>query len=229
MAVKLATWNVNSIRAREGRLLRWLSAARPDVVCLQELKVTDEAFPAEALRQAGFRAAVHGQRTYNGVAVLARSEPAAPERGFGDGGDDAAARLLTVRLGELHVANAYVPNGGVVGSDKWAYKLDWLARLRCWLDRRFAKSDLVALCGDFNVAPEDADQGFSQKIFYFHVPIALTAYACFGWGAWKALLHLWKRPPGADLERHLAAVVQLPVIRRAADEAEIALEVKFAT
>ena len=177
--MRLATWNVNSVRTREQRLLRWLGTARPDVVCLQELKVSDEAFPAELLHGTGFRAAVHGQRTYNGVAVLARSEPAAPERGLGDGGDDSAARLLTARVGDLHVASVYVPNGGVVGSDKWAYKLDWLARLRAWLDRRFAKSDLVALCGDFNVAPEPRDvcdpEAWAASVL-FH-PEARAAFA----------------------------------------------------
>ncbi len=128
--MKLATWNVNSIRAREGRLLRWLGGARPDVVCLQELKVADESFPAEAVRGAGYAAVVHGQKTYNGVAVLARAAPESPERGFGDGGDELAARLVTACIGGLHVVSAYVPNGGQVGSDKWAYKLEWLARLR---------------------------------------------------------------------------------------------------
>ena len=155
--MKLATWNVNSVRAREERLRRWLAKAQPDIVCLQELKTIDDGFPADAIRAAGYHAAVYGQKTYNGVAVLARGEPASPERGFGDGAEDPAARLLAVRLGELHVVSAYVPNGGVVGSDKWAYKLDWLGRLRAWLDRRFAKTDLVALCGDFNVAPEPRD------------------------------------------------------------------------
>jgi exodeoxyribonuclease-3 len=155
--MRLATWNVNSIRAREPRLLDWLGRARPDVVCLQETKVEDARFPAQAVRDAGYEAAVHGQRTYNGVAVLARHAPEVSDRGFGDGGDDVAARLIAVRLGELHVVSVYVPNGGEVGSDKWAYKLDWLRRLRAWLDRRFARTDLVALCGDFNVAPEPRD------------------------------------------------------------------------
>jgi exodeoxyribonuclease-3 len=161
--MKLATWNVNSVRAREERLLRWLASARPDVVCLQELKVTDEAFPAETLRGAGYEAAVHGQKTYNGVGVLARRVPGDAERGFADGGDDSAARLIAVRLGPVHVVSAYVPNGGAVGSDKWAYKLEWLKRLRAWLDRRFARTDLVALCGDFNVAPEPRDVKNPEK------------------------------------------------------------------
>jgi exodeoxyribonuclease-3 len=155
--MKLATWNVNSVRAREERLVRWLGKHRPDVVCLQELKVTEDAFPLLPVRSLGYHAAVHGQKTYNGVAVLSRAEPAEVERGFGDGGDDTQSRLVTARVGRVHVVSAYVPNGSEVGSDKWAYKMDWLKRLRAWLDRRFAKSDLVALCGDFNVAPEARD------------------------------------------------------------------------
>jgi exodeoxyribonuclease III len=155
--MRLATWNVNSVRAREERLVRWLGAKAPDVLCLQELKVTEDAFPSLPLRSLGYHAAIHGQRTYNGVAVLSRREPSEVERGFGDGGDDAQSRLVAARVGNVHVVSAYVPNGAEVGSDKWAYKLEWLRRLRAWLDRRFAKADLVALCGDFNVAPEPRD------------------------------------------------------------------------
>ena len=155
--MKLATWNVNSIRAREERLLRWLEATAPDAVCLQELKVTNEAFPFEALRAAGFHAAVHGQKTYNGVAILSRLEPEKVERGFGDDGDDVQSRLITARIAGVHVVCVYVPNGAEVGCEKWAYKLEWLKRLRGWLDRRFEKTDLVALCGDINVAPEARD------------------------------------------------------------------------
>jgi exodeoxyribonuclease-3 len=155
--MKLATWNVNSVRAREERLLRWLEANRPDVLCLQELKVTNEVFPFDTLRDAGWHAAVHGQKTYNGVAILSRLEPEQVERGFGDDGDDTQARLISGRIGDVHVVSAYVPNGAEVGSEKWAYKLEWLKRLRGWLDRRFRKTDLVALCGDINVAPEARD------------------------------------------------------------------------
>ena len=155
--MKLATWNLNSIRAREERLHRWLGANKPDVLCLQELKVTDDAFPYLPLQALGYHAAVHGQRTYNGVAVLSRVRPSAVERGFGDGGDETHSRLVAARVGGIHVVSAYVPNGQEVGSDKWAYKMEWMGRLRAWLDRRFAKSDFVALCGDFNVAPEARD------------------------------------------------------------------------
>jgi exodeoxyribonuclease-3 len=155
--MKLATWNVNSIRARQGRLLAWLERTKPDVVCLQELKVTDEAFPFDPLREAGYAAAVNGQRTYNGVAVLARTEPEDVERGFGDGGDDAQARFVAARVRNLQVASVYVPNGTEVGSDRWTYKLEWLRRLRAWLDRRDPKTNLLAVAGDFNVAPEARD------------------------------------------------------------------------
>jgi exodeoxyribonuclease-3 len=155
--MKLATWNLNSIRAREDRLVRWLGTACPDVVCLQELKVTDEAFPFDRLRELGYHAAVNGQRTYNGVAVLSRAKSEELARGFGDGGDDIQARLVAVRVDGVSVLSVYVPNGSEVGSDKWAYKLEWLRRLRAFLDRRFNKGELVAVCGDMNVAPEARD------------------------------------------------------------------------
>jgi exodeoxyribonuclease III len=155
--MKVATWNVNSVRARQDRLLRWLEIHRPEVVCLQELKVQDEAFPFDAVRQAGYHAAVFGQKTYNGVAILSRSEPTEIERGFEGSDPDPQARFLCARVGALRVASVYVPNGGELGSDKYAYKLEWLRRLRAHLDRRFDKQGAVVLCGDFNVAPEERD------------------------------------------------------------------------
>ena len=156
-AVLVASWNVNSVRARQERLLRWLEARKPDVLCLQELKVADAAFPYADVRAAGYHAAVHGQRTYNGVAILSRQEPRDVEKGFGDGGDDSHSRLVTAVVGGLRVVSAYVPNGAAVGSDKWAYKLEWMRRLRSWLDRRLVPGEPLALCGDFNVAPEARD------------------------------------------------------------------------
>ena len=183
--MKLATWNVNSIRAREERLLRWLGTHQPDVLCLQELKVTDDLFPMLAIRSLGYHAAVHGQKTYNGVAILSRSEPLEVERGFGDGGDDSHARLVSARVGGVHVVSAYVPNGQEVGSDKWAYKMEWMKRLRAWLDRRFAKTDLVALCGDFNVAPEARDvcdpAGWEPSVL-FHPEARAALEHVRGWG-----------------------------------------------
>ena len=183
--MKLATWNVNSVRAREERLLRWLGAAQPDVVCLQELKVQDAGFPAEGLRAAGYASAVHGQKTYNGVAILSRAEPTDVVRGFGDGGEDAAARLVAGRLGPLCVASVYVPNGASVGSDKWAYKLDWLRRLRSWLDRCCSRDELLAVCGDFNVAPEARDvcdpAAWETSVLFHPEARAALAEVC-AWG-----------------------------------------------
>ncbi|MCX7427766.1 MAG: exodeoxyribonuclease III [Planctomycetia bacterium] len=153
--MKLATWNVNSIRARQERLLRWLDRERPDVLCLQELKVTDEAFPREAIEAAGYHAAVFGQKTYNGVAILSRDEPADVQRGLGD--DDPQSRLVAALIDGVCIVNAYFPNGQEVGSEKWEYKLDWMRRLEAYLADRYRPSDPLVLCGDFNVARDDLD------------------------------------------------------------------------
>ena len=153
--MKIATWNVNSIRARLERAVAWLGKQRPDVVCLQELKAVDDAFPYDAMRDAGYHSVVHGQKTYNGVAILSRSEPADSECGLGDDVDDPQARLVSAVIDGVRILSAYVPNGAEVGSDKYAYKLDWMQRLRDHLDRRFAPSDPLVLCGDFNVARFD--------------------------------------------------------------------------
>lgn len=155
--MKLATWNVNSIRARLERLLAWLEKHQPDVLCLQELKATDEAFPGEAIAEAGYRVAVYGQKTYNGVAILSKTEPSKVERGFKDRVKDPQARLISAEIGGMRVMNAYVPNGSEIGSDKYAYKLDWMHRLRRYLDGHHSPSDRVVLCGDFNVAVDDKD------------------------------------------------------------------------
>ncbi|MBN1591304.1 MAG: exodeoxyribonuclease III [Pirellulales bacterium] len=153
--MKLACWNVNSIRARHDRLMAWLERTEPDVLCLQELKVVDESFPREALAELGYHAAVFGQKTYNGVAVLSRTEAKQIVRGFGD--DDPQSRFLAARIGQLHVLCAYVPNGQEVGSDKWAYKLAWMSRLRAYLDEYCSADDRLVLCGDFNVARDELD------------------------------------------------------------------------
>jgi exodeoxyribonuclease-3 len=196
--MKLATWNVNSIRAREERLRRWLEKHQPDVMCLQELKVAEDAFPLLPVRALGYHAAVHGQRTYNGVAILSRAEPTEVERGFGDGGDDAQARLVTARIAGVHVVSAYVPNGSEVGSDKWAYKMEWMKRLRAWLDRRFAKSDFVAVCGDFNVAPEARDvhdPARWEPSVLFHPEARAALENVRGWGLVDAF-RLHNESPG---------------------------------
>jgi exodeoxyribonuclease III len=154
--VKIATWNVNSIRSRLDRLLAWLQRTQPDVACLQELKATDEAFPYEPIQQAGYHATVFGQKTYNGVAILSRAEPANMQRGM-SGFDDPAARFLTAEIDGTWIASIYVPNGQVVGSEKYAYKLRWMRRLREHLESQFQPLDRVVLCGDFNAARDELD------------------------------------------------------------------------
>jgi exodeoxyribonuclease III len=127
------------------------------VLCLQETKVVDADFPAEALRACGYELAVHGQKTYNGVAILARSALADVTRGFGTGSEEGGARLLGATIAGVRVYSAYVPNGQVVGSDNYAGKLLWLARLRELLDGRGEFAGTTVVCGDFNVAPEERD------------------------------------------------------------------------
>lgn len=155
--MKFVTWNVNSVRARHDRLLAFLERHRPDVVCLQETKVVDDVFPADAFREAGYQATVLGQKTYNGVAILSRQAVDQVLRGFGDGGDDSEARLLAATVGDIRFVCVYVPNGRAVGSESYAYKLDWLARLRRFLDVDSSPDRPLALLGDFNVAPANID------------------------------------------------------------------------
>ena len=155
--VKLVTWNVNSIRQRLERLLALLQRHAPDVVCLQETKVVDADFPEAALRGAGYASVFAGQKAYNGVAILAKAEPTEVRTGFRDGGDEEQMRLLAATISDVRVVCAYTPNGQSVGSEKYAYKLEWLGRLRKLLEREADPSLPLALVGDFNVAPTDAD------------------------------------------------------------------------
>jgi exodeoxyribonuclease-3 len=155
--MKLATWNVNSIRKRLDRVMPWLDEHRPDVLCLQETKVEDAAFPRAEIEAAGYHVLCHGQKTYNGVAILSREPATLPHRGFGDGADDSQARFLVAKLDDLRVGTVYVPNGQAVGTEKFAYKLAWLARWRQWLAAHVTPSTPIAFCGDINIAPDDRD------------------------------------------------------------------------
>ncbi len=155
--MKIVTWNVNSVRARQARLLRWLAREQPDVVCLQELRAADDEFPHEAVQEAGFHAVVHGQKRLNGVAILSRSQPTAVERGLGPADRDPQARVVSATIAGVRVMSAYFPAGRVVGSEDYAYKLDWMRRLREHLDVAVSPTDDVILAGDFNVAPDDRD------------------------------------------------------------------------
>ncbi len=155
--MKVATWNVNSIRTRLERCLAFLERHQPDVLCLQELKVREEDFPAAAFAERGWQAAVFGQPTYNGVAVLSRQPMREIARGFpGDPVPD-QARVLGVEVAGLAILDLYVVNGEAVGSPKYATKLAWLDALAAWLETTWRPADPLLLVGDFNVAPEDRD------------------------------------------------------------------------
>ncbi len=154
--MKVVSWNINSLRKRQERLLGWLAQTKPDVVCLQETKCTDEQFPLAALRDAGYYSAYHGQKSYNGVAIVSKLEPREVRRELCDQEKDPQARVLAATIGELRVFSVYAPNGQAVGSPAYDYKLKWYARLQGSLAEHETASKLV-VCGDFNVAPEDID------------------------------------------------------------------------
>jgi exodeoxyribonuclease-3 len=154
--VRIATWNVNSLRVRLPQLLQWLAASSPDVVALQETKLTDDAFPADELRVAGYHCVYSGQKTYNGVATLARTELHEALRDM-PGYDDPQRRVLAASVSGVRVINLYVPNGQSVDSDKYHYKLGWLRALRSWLRQELTAHPQLVVLGDFNIAPEDRD------------------------------------------------------------------------
>ena len=157
--MKIATWNVNSVRVREARLVAFLGREQPEVVCLQELKVVDDDFPHDAVRAAGYEAVTFGQKTYNGVGILAKKGTAIANvsRTFEDGENDPQARLIAADILGVRVVSIYVPNGGEVGTEKWTYKQTWLKRLHAYVGARLDLTSKVAICGDFNIAPETRD------------------------------------------------------------------------
>jgi exodeoxyribonuclease-3 len=175
--VKLATWNINSIRAREGRLIAWLTQEQPDVLCLQETKVEDATFPVAPLAAAGYEVVMHGQRSYNGVAICARTavRPTGRSsesghgpiedvvRGLGDDASDDQARLIAATIAGLRVVCVYVPNGEDLTSEKFPYKLGWYRRLRSFLERSASADAQLVVCGDFNVTADDRDVCAPEK------------------------------------------------------------------
>ena len=158
--MQIATWNVNSLTVRLQHVLDWLAAHPVDLLCLQELKMSAEKFPHEALRAAGYEAAVFGQKTYNGVALLSRQpvrEVARNIPGFVDENARVIAASVDAPGGPLRVVNGYFVNGQAPGSDKFEYKLSWLRALRDWLREELAAHPRLVLLGDFNIVPEDRD------------------------------------------------------------------------
>ena len=158
--MRLATWNVNSLAVRLPQVLDWLATHPVDALCLQELKLSDDKFPFDALRAAGYEAVVHGQKTYNGVAILSRQPLRDVVRnipGFADEQARAIAATLDTPAGPLRLVNGYFVNGQEPGSEKFAYKMRWLDALEGWLRTELAQQPRLALLGDFNIAPEDRD------------------------------------------------------------------------
>ncbi len=154
--MKLATWNVNSLTVRLPQLMDWLAENQPDVMVLQETKITDDKFPNAVIEAAGYEVHWHGQKTYNGVALLSRTPARDVVRNIPKHDDD-AARVIAATVDGIRVVGAYVPNGQAPGSDKFAYKMKWLTAFRAWLADEIVQSPDLVLMGDFNIAPADAD------------------------------------------------------------------------
>ena len=183
--MKLATYNINSIRSRIDSLLGWMDQHQPDILCLQETKVQDADFPFEPLEAAGYHVAFAGQKSYNGVAILSRNKPNAVIKGFDDGGPADEPRLLLARFGDLTVVNTYVPQGRDITHEMFAYKVAWFGRLRKFLDRHVKPSDPVAWVGDLNVAIQPIDVYNPEKRakhVCYHQDARDAFARCIDWG-----------------------------------------------
>lgn len=176
--MKLATWNVNSLKVRLPQVIDWLQTNQPDMLCLQETKLTDENFPAAEIAAIGYESVFTGQKTYNGVAILSKqkgSEIITAIPGF----EDEQKRVVAVTYGDMRVISAYVPNGDTVESDKYQYKLRWLPALTGWLQQELKNYKKLAILGDFNIAPEDRDV-YDPQLWQGKVLCSQPERAAFG-------------------------------------------------
>lgn len=155
--MKIASWNVNSLNVRLPHLLQWLQEAKPDVVALQETKMEDGRFPDTALAEAGYRSVFAGQKTYNGVAILAREQALTDVQAGIPGFGDEQKRVLAATVGDLRIVDLYVVNGQTVGGEKYDYKLRWLDAVHGWLANEIRRCPRMVVLGDFNIAPDDRD------------------------------------------------------------------------
>ncbi len=164
---KIASWNVNSLNVRLPHVLAWMDVAQPDVLALQETKLTDDRFPVQELMDEGYHSVFSGQKTYNGVAILSREEAMDPVTDIA-GLDDPQRRILAATVGDVRIINLYVVNGSEVGSEKFEYKLLWLDRVTAWLATQIEEFENVIVMGDFNIVPDDRDvhdpEGWREKI-----------------------------------------------------------------
>jgi exodeoxyribonuclease-3 len=154
--MKIASWNVNSLNVRLPHVVAWSDVARPDVLALQETKLTDDRFPVQELHEIGYHSVFSGQKTYNGVAILSREEAHDPVTDIA-GLDDPQRRILAATVGGVRIVNLYVVNGSEVGSEKFEYKIHWLEKVTGWLAEEMAQHEKMVVLGDFNIAPDDRD------------------------------------------------------------------------
>jgi exodeoxyribonuclease-3 len=188
--MRIATWNVNGIRARLDFVLRWLDERQPDVLGIQELKSTNDQLPEDALREAGYHVLAHGQKAWNGVAILSRDEPQWHHLGL-PGGEDLGSRLAAARMGDFNFVTVYCPNGKSVDHPDFEAKLNWYDHLLAFIDDHFTPSDQLVLCGDFNVVPAAVDS-WNEDILegtIFHTVAERERYArLLDWG----LVDVWR-------------------------------------
>ncbi len=165
--MKIVSWNVNSLRVRLPHVLDWLASAEPDVLALQETKMTDEEFPAEAIREVGYNVVFSGQKTYNGVAIISKAEASDFVTDVPDL-DDPQRRILAATIDGVRIIDLYVPNGQSVESEKYPYKLDWLGKVTAYVEEQLSKYKELVVLGDFNIAPEDRDcydpEGWGEEV-----------------------------------------------------------------
>src|SRR5829696_5820547 len=193
--MKLATWNINSLNVRLSHLLDWVEKHQPDVLCLQETKVEDAKFPAAALKEAGFESIYCGQKTYNGVAILSREPASDIAQGIG-GYEDTQQRVLSATVSGVRIVCVYVPNGEVLGSPKFEYKMSWMEALRLWLKQELEAHPKLAVVGDYNVAPEARDvhdPALWENKIHFTEPERKALHALFGIGLTDAF-RLFEQP-----------------------------------
>jgi exodeoxyribonuclease III len=182
---RLATWNINSVRMRLPRLLDWLTTWQPDVLCLQETKVTDDKFPLAEIQAAGYHLLIYGQKSYNGVAILSRQPATTIQYNLPDDPPDAERRLLAAQIADLYIINVYAPNGSEVGSEKYQFKLDWYVRLTNFIETHCQVNNRIILCGDFNVAPQPQDvwdEKLWQDKIIFSAPEKAAFQKLLDWG-----------------------------------------------
>jgi exodeoxyribonuclease-3 len=183
--MKIATWNVNSIRRRLPLLLEWLAQHQPDVMCLQETKVQDSEFPEETLRAAGYHATFRGMKGYNGVATLSRIEPESVLYGLHRGPDNEDFRILKTVVAGLPIVNTYVPQGYRIGTEKYAFKLEWFRRIRSYFDEQLDPQKPAIWTGDLNIAPEPIDVYHPDRRINdpdFHIDARNAYKDAAGWG-----------------------------------------------